>query len=390
MAARDDIYLRIMLELLAVLRRIRIEQYYDNPNFISGRGESVYSTFLRAIGFVSYSEEIEQRISLDKRIERGKTIVSKILKPKTKEAENNRAVFTSFLKSFLAQLEKYIRDTNLSQIKRIRKLIGPVVNNPRSDSKITSTQLTGDIAEDIQKVNEQLLLYNLQRDGIGQIVREIDLLSNFVGSLNSLVRSLFQVGSGNIEAGKLGPLGGPFVSIAKAQTLGYSQRLDKLIERRVALNSQLILLQRKMQYIRSGIDSITTEPMALISIVDALLFIFTEVSYTCRQCKFYSTVAVEGVSLDSQGLTEEQKSIERTRLQRAQERAANIQQALRQGDETGYCIYRASNLPTVEGGSCKSVWNLPSNDFWSASDNAEDGREDIVTRVKAKLDPRNR
>lgn len=392
MAARDDLYFSIMLEIVNVLRRIRIRSEFENPNFIPSKGESVYSTFLRALGLLTYPDSINSRIDVAIRVERGKTIADRLLKPKTQDVEDQQEVFISFLKALLAQLQKYIRDTNLTQIKRIRKLIGPPVNDARATSKQATFEPSGDIAQDIQSVNEQLQQYDLQRDGIGQLVQEIDLLSNFTASLSALIRSLFQTSLASSDAtdAPLGPLGGPFVSIIRAQTAGYTQRLDRLTERRVNLNAQLALLQEKMRYIRSGADFITGESLALISIVDTLLYLFTEVTYTCKQCKFYSTQAAGEEQIQAALASDSLSDAERARLERAQERATNIQDSLRQGDETGFCLYRAANLPTVESGSCLSVWGLPGNDYWSASDNAEDGREDIVTPIKQRLNPRSR
>lgn len=391
MATRDDLYLDIMVQIKGVLRRLRIESNFEDSNFLPGRGESVYSTFLRVIGFLSYPENIEQQIGIEKRIENGRSLVGRILKPKTKQSESRRQVFATFLKSLLTQLEKYVRDTNLTQIKRIRKQIGPPVSNPRSDSKVTARVFTGDVAKDIQLVNEELQAYDRQRDAIGQLVQEIDLLASFTSSLDAVVKGLFQTTStADVSSQPLGPMGGPFVSLIKAQTSGYSQRLEKLIDRRVSLNAQLLVLQEKMKLIRSGSKFLTNEPIALISIVDTLLYLFTQVTYTCKQCKHYSVTPLEEQEFVTEGLTREEVEAERTRLQRARARAENIREALRRGDESGFCIYRAANLPTIENGSCLSVWGLSNNDYWTASDNDEDGREDIVSKVKERLDPRNR
>lgn len=388
MAAQDDLYVDLMFRIINVLKRLRITESFSNGNFLPSRGESVYSTFLRVIGFLRYSESIEQQIGVEKRVEAGKTIVDKLLKPKSEEAARRREVFASFLKSLLKQLEKYVRDVNLTQIKRIRKLIGPPVLDPRADSKTNVYEFTGDLATDIKAVNEQLQQYDQQRDGIGQLVQKIDLLQNFTSTLSAAVRDLFGANLSG-EAQPLGPLGGPFVSLIRAQTSGYSQELDKLIDRRVALNSQLLILQNKMRVVRSGIAFLTGEQIALVNLVDTMVYLFTEIEYKCKQCRFYSTVPAEG-SGDLSGIPEEQREAEQERIKQAQERAENIQEALREGDETGFCIYRAANLPTVDNGSCLSTWGLTGNNFWTASDNDEDGREDILSKVKERLDPRKK
>jgi hypothetical protein len=390
MATNDELYFDLMKQILAVLKRLRIEQDFSDPNFESGSGELIYSTFLRAIGFLRYSEEIEQQIFVSKQVERGKNIVDKILKVKTSEAEQRRLLLLNFLKSLLKQIEKYVRDVNLTQIKRIRKQIGNPVVDPRNDSKISTTPFTGDIAVDVELMNTKFQEFDQNRDNFGQLVLEIDLLSSLTGNLSALIQSLFQETSTTPGSQPLGPIGGPFVSLIRSQTIGYEQRLDRLTNRRVALNAQLILLQDKMQFIRTGTDIISRQPIALLSILDALVYLFSEVKYTCKQCRFYSTTPAEVDLALTANLTEEEKLVDQRRLEEAQQRASNIQKELRTGDQTGFCTFRAANLPSVDSGSCLSVWNLLGNDFWTASDNDQDGREDVVTKAKDKLDPRKR
>lgn len=389
MAAKDDLYANITIEILNLIRRIRVEASFDDPNFLPGQGESFYSAFLRMIGLIEYPSNVEDRISIEQRIEQGRTLVAQLLKPKNAEVVQRRLLFRSFLLSFQAQLEKYVRDVGLAKIKRIRKQIGSPIPDPRTDSRIPKVPLTGDIAEDIKTVNQQLKQYNLQRNGIGQLIQEIDLLASFTANLNAVVRSVFQDSTGGSQP--LGPAGGPFISLIRAQTSGYAERLDRLVDQRAFLNAQLFFLQRKMRLIRTGERLLTRESMSLLSIVDALIYLFSEVSYTCKECKFYSTEPLETDSVvENPHMTDVQRAFERRQMEEARRRSEQMRDALRQGDETGFCTYRAVSLPTIEKGSCFSVWNLPGNDYWLASDSAEDGREDIVSIIREKLDPRKR
>lgn len=391
MASNDDLYFQIMRQILTTLKRIRIEDDFQNKNFEAGSGESIYSTLLRGLGFLRYPDEIDLQIPISKQVIRGQTIVDKILKTKTEEAKEQRLLLLNFLQSLQKQVEKYVRDVGLMQIKRIRKQIGNPVVDPRNDSKISSSIFTGDIASDISILNKKYQELDQNRDNMGQLVLEIDLLSSFTGNLNALVQSLFQDAIAAPNGQPLGPIGGPFVSLIKAQTSSYQQRLDRLTNRRVSLNAQLLLLQEKMRFIRTGTDIISRQPIALLGVIDVLVYLFSEVKYNCKQCSFYSTkpVKIESKS-SSTNLTEEEKAIEARRLQEAEQRAAAIENSQRSGGEIGYCTYRAANLPAADVGSCSSVWNLLTNDYWTASDNGQDGREDIVTKAKEKLDPRKR
>jgi len=180
-------------------------------------------------------------------------------------------------------------------------------------------------------------------------------------------------------------MGGPFVSLIKAQAIGYQQRLDRLIDRRVSLNSEFFALQNKMQLIRTGLETATKEPIALVTIVNALLFLMRDVTYTCKECQHYSTKPAEGAP-DLESLPPDQRRAEQARQEEARKRA----QAFRDSFDAkgGYCIYRSSNIPTTTGRSCNDVWGLVRNDFWRASGDAQNGRIDILTKAKDKLDPR--
>ncbi len=391
MAALDDQFIVIINNIRGVINQYRITTSIgatDTVNFIPGKGESVYSTFLRVVGFLKYSQAINAQIPEALQIADGQNIVDRLLKPKDSGSQTRTANMLNFLQALQQQIEKYVREDGLISLRRIIKQIGPPSQDPRGDSQQTSVTFTNDINANTRLVNEQLALYSQQEAQFGQLVTEIDLLSLFLSNLNSVVNDVVTVGgtSTNVQDQPLGPMAGPFVSLIQSQALGYQQQLNSLVNTRVALNSNLILLQQKMRSIRTGLALANKEPVALLSIVNGLLFLMQSVSYTCANCQYYSTSPVAG-QVNPSSLTPDQQAGQAAIAAASTQRVANATPG--PGAAPGYCTYRIANFPTQTSYSCNEVWGLINNDFWTASSDNQNGRVDILTQARKKLDPRN-
>lgn len=384
----DDNFVSVISDLRIVLGKLHLTEVYDSKdtkNFIPGSGESIYSTFLRAIGLLRYSENVNAQIPLEQQVAEGQSLVDRLLKLKDQSTAIRKENFLSFLNSLKSQLEKYVRDVNLVRIRRIRKQIGNVTDNPRNDSTSTSVTFTKDLQTNIRLVNEELAKYQFQQKGLGWLVQEIDLLNMFLGTLNTTVNDIVNSGAASAVNQPLGPVGGPFVGMLKAQANGYEQLLNTLVDQRVALNSELRILQNKMRLIRTGLETVTKEPIALLSVVNAILYLISNVKYTCKECRFFGTEPISN-SVDLSGIPDDQKKAEQARIDAARKRAETFRKSF--AAKGGFCRYRSANIPTTTEYSCNEVWGLVGNDFWRASDNAEEGRIDVIAKAREKLDPR--
>jgi hypothetical protein len=181
-------------------------------------------------------------------------------------------------------------------------------------------------------------------------------------------------------------MSGAFVQMIGLQATNYEQRLNALIETRVSLNGELRKEQEKLRMIRAGVKQITEEPLALASIVNAMIYIIAEVKYECKECRYFSTQPAPEASVDLSGLSPDAQKAEQAKIDAAKERMAAQRKAM--GEKGGYCTYRNANIPTSGERSCNDVWELVGNDYWTASDKSDMGRVDIMTKARDKLDPR--
>jgi len=115
------------------------------------------------------------------------------------------------------------------------------------------------------------------------------------------------------------------------------------------------------------------------------MYMIKEVKYECRECRYFNTQPVEAV-VDLGNLSPDAKKKEEEKMAAAKKRMAALRKAM--GEKGGYCTYRNANIPTSGERSCKDVWELVGNDYWTASDKSDKGRVDIMTKAREKLDPR--
>lgn len=381
----DQQFLNLMYSILGTVSEIRLTQEGPPPHFLPGKGESVYSAFLRAIGFLKYSDDVQSAMAPAQRVAAGYNVVDRLLRSKDQLSQERKQNLLNFLQGLHDQLEKYVRDVGLMRLRRIRKQIGTFSPNPRSDSQNTTVAFGPDFNKNMKLVNKTLEQYDYQKDGIGALVREIDLLNLFLSSLNAVVSDITAVQAGTTEI-PLGKMSGAFVQMIGLQATNYEQRLNALIETRVSLNSELRKEQEKLRMIRAGVKQITEEPLALASIVNVMVYLIAEVKYECKECRHFSTEPAPEAAVDLSGLSPDAQKAEQAKIDAAKERMAARRKAM--GEKGGYCTYRNANIPTGGERSCNDVWELVGNDYWTASDKSDMGRVDIMTKARDKLDPR--
>jgi hypothetical protein len=110
-----------------------------------------------------------------------------------------------------------------------------------------------------------------------------------------------------------------------------------------------------------------------------------DVKYECKECLYFNTEPIE-TSVNLSELSPDAKKREEAKIEEAKKRMAALRKEM--GEKGGYCTYRNANIPTSGEKSCKDVWELISNDHWTASDKSDKGRIDIMKKAREKLDPR--
>lgn len=288
----------------------------------------------------------------------GKTVVDGLFKSQEENLVRIRQLVAAYIENLMGFVERWGRTQRGQQVRRIQRLIGVIPSDPFDPNLVgvdTINQVTlhqsvegaggirvetVDIAQVVRAINEGLKEIELSKENraVGKLTLQQSLFSLVLKQLGALISSIPQA--------QLGELGGALISVIKAPVAGIERAGRKLQSQRRTLGVELSQLQEQSALIIDGITLDTGEKISLLSILRGLLFLSSKLEYRCKDCRFFA----QGSQIDPLLPPEI-----------ARENATS----------GGICTYSFEGQvgrPASENTSCKEVWNLPDNDYWTASD----------------------
>jgi len=355
--------------------------------------ESYTDTFLRLIGLIpnvdigqiknqagDLSGRTQQKIQnsvvgtgQDKRVatgQAGNTVIDGFLKSQDDNLVQMRQFTAAYIENLISFVHRWGRLQRGQQFRRIQRLIGNVPVDPFNPTLIGALPLqeiqlhtshpgakgtrieSVNIAETIRKINEGLKEIETSKinRSSGKLTLQLSLYNLVVQQLSFLIS--------NIPQDRLGELGGALISTIKAPLVGIDATARKLASNRRALGVELTKLQEQSALIIDGTTLETGETLSLLNILQALLYLTSKLQYKCKNCKF---------------------------LQQGKQIGDLVPGITRENATFGAICTFASNdgtgKPTQPNFSCKEVWNLVDNDYWTAND-------DVIQNFKDQLKPK--
>lgn len=348
---------------LSIFATIR-EAKFDNETYIDA--------FIRLIGLrPNATSEQAQTLTADQSIrtqdklnsdasivtgQAGETIVDGLLKSSREDTIQVRRLCAAYLQSLLHFIKRWSRLERGQQKRRLERLVG---NNPALANQILSTStgilsevslfqtekgakgLRGkslDVTSAIQKVNDALKQIELSGvqplKPLGKLTLQLSLHEAIVTQLESIL--------GTIPVSRLGELGGEFAAALKTAILGTEQEAKRLFRQRQSVLNELIRLGQQEQLITDGTLLETGETLSLRNFIQGLTYL-CGIEYTCKNCAFFQQA---GEITESLGVTRETQGT---------------------GNICSYSFENGTGRATEPDFSCREVWGLINNDYWTAS-----------------------
>jgi len=241
------------------------------------------------------------------------TFVSSFAQRKDQASVNAKTTFGGYLEGFKSRIQKWKRDTNVTRINQIMRLIGPSDQIP-PDAGITADD---SFAVAVQKVQVFLKKLSDQQNAVGTLTAQKAVYDAASDKMDVLV--------GTLPVTELGNFGSEIVALLRADS-GFITTMSDQLKRKInALTVELLKLQKQEQYILTGISLQNTQQgtVSLLQIVEILLYLIEKIQYTCKECFYFSGTK---------------------------------------------CVYGGNNLDTVPTNSCLEVYKRSDNPFWRVSD----------------------
>ena len=285
----------------------------------------------------------------------GQTIVDGLFKDQSENGLQFKALTGAYVQSLSDLSEKWGRIQKVQQISRIQRLIGTaadpfdpaLIGTTTSDIQLPeqrpgaqgTRERKTDIAEVVRLIDQglkEIELSKLDRT-IGTVTLQLSLFENILNQISLLVTS--------IPAQRLGKFGGAFTRILKAPIEGIERTGKRLTRQRRALGVELIRLRDQEARITTGITLSTGEVLSLRNLLQGILFLTNSLEYSCKNCVFFQ----QGTQI-----TEALPGVEREKPT--------------QGGICTFSFEKGTGRPAEPNDNCKTIWQLPGNDYWIAND----------------------
>ncbi len=285
----------------------------------------------------------------------GQTIVDGLFKDQSENGLQLKALTGAYVQSLSDLIEKWGRIQRGQQIRRIQRLIGTaadpfdpaLIGTTTSDIQLPEQrpgaqgirERKTDIAEVVRLIDQglkEIELSKLDRT-IGTVTLQLSLFENILNQISLLVTS--------IPAQRLGKFGGAFTRILKAPIEGIERTGKRLTRQRRALGVELIRLRDQEARITTGITLSTGEVLSLRNLLQGILFLTNSLEYSCKNCVFFQ----QGTQI-----TEALPGVERENPT--------------QGGICTFSFEKGTGRPAEPNDNCKTIWQLPGNDYWIAND----------------------
>ena len=361
----------LTLNIINILR----ENRFSNETFTD--------TFMRVIGLspnINVSDVLSQAADLstrtqqktaqavtgsdgdqDKRVttgQNGATVVDGLFKSQDKNQVRMRQLISAYIENLLSFVKRWGRLQRGQQYRRIQRLIGNAPLDPFDPLLVGATPIkqvelhavqkgpdsirieTVNVAEVVRQINQGLKEIELSRQS-----RSAGLLTLQLSLYNLILQQLTMLMS-SIPQSQLGEFGGALTSILKSTIDGVEATGRKLTASRRTLGVELTKLQEQSALIIDGIVLETGEKFSLQGILQALFYLTSKVEYKCKNCQFFS----HGQQIDEflpPDIIRENTSF---------------------GAICTFSFADGVGKATSPDSSCKDVWGLSGNDYWTASD----------------------
>jgi hypothetical protein len=283
----------------------------------------------------------------------GETVVDGLFKSSDANKQSLRLLIGSYVDNLLTFVDKWNRQQRGQQARRLQRLVGNIADpfDPTLIGRVGDISLHSsvvganeirsevvNIGEVIRQVNQGLKEIELSKSdrSIGTLTLQASLFELVLTQLNLLISA--------IPVDKLGQLGGVVTNTIKTPVIGIEDSASKIGTQRRAVGVELARLQEQEALIITGVNLETNEVLSLKNFLQGLSFLTNKVQYKCKECKFFQ----KGGQI-SQSLTDISR------------------ENPTQGTICTFSFQGKTGLPTQENFSCKEVWGLINNDFWTAS-----------------------
>lgn len=288
----------------------------------------------------------------------GRTVVDGLFKSQDENLVRIRQLVAAYIENLINLVERWARTQRGQQLRRIQRLIGNIPADPFDPSfvgvdSINSVELhrstegaggfrveTVDIAEVVRAINDGLKEIELSKENraVGKLTLQQSLFNLVLQQLSALISSIPQ--------SSLGELGGALISIIKAPVEGIERTGRKLSTQRRTLGVELSQLQEQSSLIVDGITLRTGEKISLLTMLRAFLLLASKIEYRCKDCRFFA----QGKQIDPLLPPDVNR-----------ENAAF-------GGVCTFSFEGQTGRAAKENDHCGTVWGLPDNDYWTASD----------------------
>jgi len=354
----NETYADVFLRIVGITPNVNINSITNQAGDASQRTQ-------QKIQDTVVNDNKDQRISTG---QVGQTIVDGFFKSHDDTQARMKGLSAAYIENLISFVGRWGRLQRGQQYRRIQRLIGQVPPDPFQVDLIGLSPLkkidlhtskkgadgsrveTVDIAEVIRLINsglQEIETSKINRTS-GKLTLQLSLYSLVIEQLNYLLSSIPQ--------SKLGDFGGALISTIRAPIAGVETTGRKLANERRALGVELTKLEKQSALIIDGNVLETGEVFSLLKVLNALFYLSSKLEYKCKNCKYLSQgTQIKAIAI---GFEKEQPGF------------------------GAICTYNSENKEigraTKPDFSCKEVWNLIGNDYWTAND-------DTVQEVKKVL-----
>jgi len=283
----------------------------------------------------------------------GNTIIDGLFKSSDDNKQRLRLLIGSYIDNLLGFVKKWDRQQRGQQQRRLQRLVGEGVDpfDPALIGRVGDVALhksvkgaddtrseSVNIEEVVRQVNEGLKEIETSKSdrSVGILTLQASLFDLVLTQLNLLISA--------VPVDKLGELGGVVTSVAKTPIMGIESSASKIDTQRRTVGVELARLQEQEALIITGANLETNEILSLKNFLQGLSFLANKLQYKCKECKFFQKGGQIAQSLTE--ITRENPT---------------------QGAICTFSFQGKTGLPTQENSSCREVWGLINNDFWTAS-----------------------
>ena len=354
----NETYEDVFLRVVGVVPNVSVKAITDQAGDASQRTQ-------QKIQDTVVGDGKDQRVSTG---QAGQTIVDGFFKSQNTTRIRMRELSAAYIENLKSFVSRWGRLQRGQQYRRIQRLIGQVPPDPFQVDLIGISPLdsinlhvskkgadgsrteTVDIAEVIRKINaglQEIETSKVTRTS-GKLTLQLSLYNLISEQVNFLLSSIPQ--------SKLGEFGGALISTIKTPIAGVEATSRKLSAQRRTLGVELTKLQKQSALIIDGNVLETGEVFSLLKVLNALFYLSSKLKYTCENCKYIG----QGKQIDAlvAGFEKEKPGF------------------------GSICTYNSDDKTigktTKPEFSCKNVWNLVDNDYWTAND-------DVISEVKKIL-----